>query len=142
MSIFRAGRRPQTECTVDMDPGIGGLCHGTDLFEAIECARVKFTRLEADDGRHVGRLAKRIRKRTAIHTAGFVTRYVGNGASSDAEQLAEICDRVLVFARGRICREIIGAELTKDGIAEACYASIKLSGGAEHYQAAAPASGS
>ena len=63
-------------------------------------------------------------------------------ASSDAEQLAEICDRVLVFARGRICREIAGAELTKDGIAEACYASIKLSGGAEHYQAAAPASGS
>ena len=25
-------------------------------------------------------------------------------ASSDTEQLAEICDRVLVFARGRICR--------------------------------------
>lgn len=54
-------------------------------------------------------------------------------ASSDAEQLAEICDRVLVFARGRICREITGAELTKDGIAEACYASIDLSGGTEHY---------
>ena len=30
-------------------------------------------------------------------------------ASSDAEQLAEICDRVLVFARGRICAEITGA---------------------------------
>ena len=55
-------------------------------------------------------------------------------ASSDAEQLAEICDRVLVFARGRICREIAGAELTKDGIAEACYASINLSGGGEHYR--------
>ena len=61
-------------------------------------------------------------------------------ASSDAEQLAEICDRVLVFARGRICREITGAELTKDGIAEACYASINLSGGAEHYRPAALAS--
>jgi ribose transport system ATP-binding protein len=55
-------------------------------------------------------------------------------ASSDAEQLAEICDRVLVFARGRICREMTGPELTKDGIAEACYASINLSGGAEHYR--------
>ena len=55
-------------------------------------------------------------------------------ASSDAEQFAEICDRVLVFARGRICREIAGAELTKDGIAEACYASIKLSGGDEPYR--------
>jgi ribose transport system ATP-binding protein len=54
-------------------------------------------------------------------------------ASSDTEQLAEICDRVLVFARGQICREITGIELTKDGIAEACYASIDLAGGAEHY---------
>ena len=49
-------------------------------------------------------------------------------ASSDAEQLAEICDRVLIFARGRILTEITGADLTKDGIAEACYASIDLAG--------------
>jgi ribose transport system ATP-binding protein len=48
-------------------------------------------------------------------------------ASSDAEQLAEICDRVLVFAKGKICREITGAELTKDGVAEACYASLGTS---------------
>ena len=48
-------------------------------------------------------------------------------ASSDVEQLAEICDRVLVFARGQICREITGPELTKDGIAEACYASLDAS---------------
>jgi ribose transport system ATP-binding protein len=61
-------------------------------------------------------------------------------ASSDAEQLAEICDRVLVFARGRICQEMTGSELTKDGIAEACYASINLTGGAEHYRPAALAS--
>jgi ribose transport system ATP-binding protein len=45
-------------------------------------------------------------------------------ASSEAEQLAEICDRVLIFAKGRICREITGDELTKDGISEACYASM------------------
>jgi len=42
-------------------------------------------------------------------------------ASSDAEQLAEICDRVLVFARGRIVQEITGDEVTKDHIIEACY---------------------
>jgi ribose transport system ATP-binding protein len=47
-------------------------------------------------------------------------------ASSDAEQLAEVCDRVLVFAKGRICNEIAGAALTKTGIAEACYASVAL----------------
>ena len=44
-------------------------------------------------------------------------------ASSEAEQLGEICDRVLVFAKGRICNEISGDRLTKDGISEACYAS-------------------
>lgn len=44
-------------------------------------------------------------------------------ASSEAEQLAEICDRVLVFARGRICHELTGERLTKDGISEACYVS-------------------
>ena len=61
-------------------------------------------------------------------------------ASSDSEQLAEICDRVLVFARGQICRELTGAELTKDGIAEACYSSIDLSSSAEHYRPTALAS--
>ncbi len=44
-------------------------------------------------------------------------------ASSEAEQLAEICDRVLIFAKGRICQELTGDDLTKDRISEACYAS-------------------
>ncbi len=46
-------------------------------------------------------------------------------ASSDYEQLAEICDRVLVFSRGRITATLDGGQLTKDGIAEACYASAR-----------------
>jgi ribose transport system ATP-binding protein len=33
---------------------------------------------------------------------------------------------VLIFARGRICAELTGADLTKDRIAEACYASLSL----------------
>jgi ribose transport system ATP-binding protein len=45
-------------------------------------------------------------------------------ASSDAEQLAEICDRVLVFARGRIVAELRGSAVSKDMIAEACYAMV------------------
>lgn len=44
-------------------------------------------------------------------------------ASSEAEQLADICDRVLVFYRGRICEELAGSRLTKEAISEACYAS-------------------
>lgn len=51
-------------------------------------------------------------------------------ASSEAEQLAEICDRVLIFAKGRICQELSGDELTKDGISQACYQSAALPDGA------------
>ncbi len=43
-------------------------------------------------------------------------------ASSDHEQLALICDRVLVFGRGRVISELVGADLTKERITERCYA--------------------
>jgi ribose transport system ATP-binding protein len=46
-------------------------------------------------------------------------------ASSDADQLADICDRVLIFARGMVCGELVGAQLSKESIAEACYASLE-----------------
>ena len=42
-------------------------------------------------------------------------------ASTEAEQLALICDRVLVFSKGRIIREITGEDLTKEVISAACY---------------------
>jgi ribose transport system ATP-binding protein len=42
-------------------------------------------------------------------------------ASTDHEQLTSICDRVLVFASGRIVEEVAGAGLTAERLAEACY---------------------
>jgi len=42
-------------------------------------------------------------------------------ASSDYEQLATICDRVLIFERGRVAREFTGSELTKERISHECY---------------------
>jgi ribose transport system ATP-binding protein len=39
-------------------------------------------------------------------------------ASADSEELAALCDRVLVLARGSVVGEITGDELTKEGIAE------------------------
>ena len=42
-------------------------------------------------------------------------------ASSDYEQLALICDRVLIFDRGRVARELRGSEITKERIAHECY---------------------
>lgn len=42
-------------------------------------------------------------------------------ASSDAEQLAEICDRVIVIGRGRIAAELTPPALSKHAITECCY---------------------
>jgi ribose transport system ATP-binding protein len=45
-------------------------------------------------------------------------------ASSDYEQLASLCDRVLVFGRGRVWRELVGAQVTKERIIEQSYAAM------------------
>lgn len=42
-------------------------------------------------------------------------------ASSDYEQLALICDRVLILARGRVAAELTRDDLSKESIAERCY---------------------
>lgn len=47
-------------------------------------------------------------------------------ASSDHEQLALLCDRVLVFARGRLQRELSGEELSKERITAECLASASV----------------
>jgi ribose transport system ATP-binding protein len=47
-------------------------------------------------------------------------------ASSDYDQLAQICDRVLVIGRGTIVRELTGEEVTKDRIAEQVYNSVSV----------------
>ena len=42
-------------------------------------------------------------------------------ASSDYEQLEAICDRVLIFAEGKVISELVGDEITKAAIAERCF---------------------
>jgi ribose transport system ATP-binding protein len=44
-------------------------------------------------------------------------------ASSDLEQLEELCDRVLVFARGRCIAEVGAGQLTKQELLRQCYAA-------------------
>ncbi|MSO65892.1 MAG: sugar ABC transporter ATP-binding protein [Alphaproteobacteria bacterium] len=48
--------------------------------------------------------------------------------SSDHEQLAQICDRVLILARGRVIQELSGNQVRKDLITEQCYRSVGLQG--------------
>jgi ribose transport system ATP-binding protein len=47
-------------------------------------------------------------------------------ASTDYEQLAQICDRVMIFARGVVVRQLAGAEISKENIAEQVYVSQSL----------------
>jgi ribose transport system ATP-binding protein len=42
-------------------------------------------------------------------------------ASSDWEQLAEICDRVAILAAGRIAAELRGDDITESDIGHECY---------------------
>ncbi len=44
-------------------------------------------------------------------------------ASSDLEQLADLCNRVLVFGRGRIIAEVVGADISKDTLARLSYSN-------------------
>ena len=45
-------------------------------------------------------------------------------ASTDYEQLASVCHRVLIFSQGQIVATLTGNDLTKDLIAEYCYRSM------------------
>jgi ribose transport system ATP-binding protein len=56
------------------------------------------------------------------HAAGSGTAVMV--ASTDYEQLAQICDRVLVFARGRVVSVLEGTAISKDSIAEQCLRSM------------------
>ena len=48
-------------------------------------------------------------------------------ASTDYEQLACLCHRVLIFAKGRIYGELTAPDLSKNAIAESCYQSMVAS---------------
>lgn len=47
-------------------------------------------------------------------------------ASSDYEQLALLCDRVLVIGGGTVVRELAGNEVTKERITEQCLLSLRM----------------
>jgi ribose transport system ATP-binding protein len=42
-------------------------------------------------------------------------------ASSEYDELAHLCHRVLIFRHGQVARELTGADLTEARIAEQCY---------------------
>jgi ribose transport system ATP-binding protein len=61
--------------------------------------------------------------------------------SSDAMELAGICDRVLVFSRGRVIRELKGAEITEENIVSSFLRSKQVVAAAKDGAALARADG-
>jgi ribose transport system ATP-binding protein len=62
----------------------------------------------------------------------LIRKVAANGGSvlcvsSDYEQMAAICDRVLVIGRGRVISELSGSHLTKERIAEQCLTGTESS---------------
>jgi ribose transport system ATP-binding protein len=57
-------------------------------------------------------------------------------SSTDHEQLAALCDRVVVLQRGQASGELLGADLTKTSISEACMA-VTIDGAAAAFEGAA-----
>jgi ribose transport system ATP-binding protein len=47
-------------------------------------------------------------------------------SSTDAEQLAQLCHRVLIFSQGRIVTELAGVDISKERITEECLRSSAL----------------
>ena len=77
---------------------------------------------EPTQGVDVGRAAADLRasSATAVEERGMHVLC----ASSDYEQLALLCDRVIVFGRGRVWRELVGDDVTKERIIEQSYAAM------------------
>jgi ribose transport system ATP-binding protein len=59
-------------------------------------------------------------------------------SSSDHEELADLCDRVLVIVEGRIIAELGGAELTEGNITRGFMPIAAVPAGAEASNGAAP----
>ena len=72
---------------------------------------------EPTQGVDVGARQEILRRLRTLASSGQSSVLV---ASSDYEQLAEICDRVIVVARGRIMGQLVGDEVTADSISTAC----------------------
>lgn len=47
-------------------------------------------------------------------------------ASTDAEQLSQICSRVLVFGHGQVIAELVGDDVTKEEIVYQCYTGLSI----------------
>ena len=47
-------------------------------------------------------------------------------SSTDYDQLAQICHRVIIFSRGQMVWELTGSDVSKEAIAEHCFLSIPM----------------
>jgi ribose transport system ATP-binding protein len=72
---------------------------------------------EPTQGVDVGAKADVFERLKEAADAGSAVLY----CSAEYEDLAQMCDRVMVFQHGRVVAELSGAELTEDRLVEQCY---------------------
>ena len=72
---------------------------------------------EPSRGVDIGARAEIHRMIRALAAEGLAVLVV----SSEAEELPELCDRVLVMAEGRIVESLVGPAITRDAIVRASY---------------------
>jgi ribose transport system ATP-binding protein len=72
---------------------------------------------EPTQGVDVGAKADVFERLKEAANAGSAVLY----CSAEYEDLAQMCDRVLVFQNGRVVASLSGAELTEDRLVEQCY---------------------
>ena len=102
--------------TADLDQSIGGLSGGNQQKAVLSRSFLYDAKVLLIDEPTQGVDAK---ARFDIYRAIRAKADQGMACvinSSDAMELAGICDRVLVFSRGRVIHELSGGELTEEGI--------------------------
>lgn len=108
--------------TPDVDAPVGRLSGGNQQKVVIGKWLVRKLRIlildEPTRGVDIGARSE-IHRLVRALAAGGVSVIV---ISSEAEELPELCDRVLVMIEGRIARELTGARITRNAIVQASYA--------------------
>jgi ribose transport system ATP-binding protein len=117
--------------TADLDQPIGGLSGGNQQKTVLSRSFLYDAKVLLIDEPTQGVDAK---ARFDIYRAIRAKADQGIGCvvnSSDAMELAGICDRVLVFSRGRVIRELSGSEITEENIVSSFLRSKEVAAAAK-----------
>src|SRR3954471_16371862 len=101
MTMSRACRGPQTERTVDMNPGIATARDRDQFGEAIEGSDIEVAGVEHEDGRLFAVRLQGLRQRLGREPALCIAGQGRHGALAEAQQTNGALDRAMALAAGQ-----------------------------------------